>query len=127
MNKVILIGNISTDIDLKATPNGHYVAKFNLAANHPFKKDIVNFVPIETWRKQAENTAQFCSKGSKVAIDGYLQIDQYEKDGQKRTFTKVVADSITFLDSKPKQNNQQSKNDPFANEGEEIGSDQLPF
>src|SRR5699024_4160604 len=129
MNKVILIGNIATDIDLKATPNGNYVARFNIAINE--RNGEATFIPVETWKKQAENVSNYCGKGSKVAVEGSIKIDKWEKDGQKRTFTKVNAFSIQFLDSKgnqqqsqpqqPQQNQQQHQT--FEQAGADI-SDQ---
>lgn len=124
MNKVILIGNIATDIDLKATPNGNYVAKFNLAVN---ERDTATFIPIEVWKKQAENVSQYCAKGSKVAVEGSIKIDQWEKDGQKRSFTKVIGFSVQFLDSK-KENNQSNNQSIPASEGTPIDDPEgLPF
>lgn len=131
MNKVILIGNIATDIDLKATPNGNYVARFNIAINE--RNGEATFIPVETWKKQAENVSNYCGKGSKVAVEGSIKIDKWEKDGQKRTFTKVNAFSIQFLDSKgnqqqsqPQQPQQNQQNQTFEQAGDEI-SDDLPF
>lgn len=135
MNKVILIGNIATDIDLRYTPNGNAVAKFNLAVN---ERDTATFIPVETWKKQAENVSQYCGKGSKVAVEGSIKIDQWEKDGQKKSFTKVNAFNIQFLDTKKSQrtekdaindHNNDAKKDPFANNGEpvDISDDDLPF
>lgn len=131
MNTVQLIGNISNEIDIRYTPNGHAVAKFNVAVNNPFNREKVSFVPVEVWRKQAENTSSYCSKGSKVGVVGYLEIEQYEKDGQKRTFTKVVANSVEFLTPKSSgqstQTNSQSQGDPFSGEPVDISDDSLPF
>lgn len=106
MNKVILIGNIATEIELKATPNGNYVANFNLAVNE--YNGETTFIPIETWKKQAENVANYCGKGSKVAIEGSVKVDKWEKDGQKRSFTKINAFNIQFLDSKNSKSGQKS-------------------
>src|SRR5699024_115108 len=131
MNKVILIGNIATDIDLKATPNGNYVARFNIAINE--RNGEATFIPVETWKKQAENVSNYCGKGSKVAVEGSIKIDKWEKDGKKRTITKVNAFSIQYLDSKgsqqtqqPQQNQQQHQT--FGQAGESVDiQDELPF
>ncbi|GLY11383.1 single-stranded DNA-binding protein [Pseudobacillus badius] len=136
MNTVSLIGNISTEIDLRFTPQGHAVCKFNLAVTNPFNREKTSFVPIEIWRKQAENTSNFCQKGSKVGVVGHIEIDQFEKDGQKRTFTKVVANSVEFLTPKNSGSQQQAPRynadpgDPFRDSGEpapDISDDDLPF
>lgn len=135
MNQVVLIGNISTPIEMRYTPNGHAVAKFNLAVNNPYNRDDVSFVPIETWRKTAENTATHCDKGSKVGIVGELKVEQYEKDGQKRTFTKVVAQTVEFLTPKSSGSKSQDNTgnqgggyaDPFGGGPVDISDDSLPF
>ncbi|WP_243299124.1 single-stranded DNA-binding protein [Bacillus litorisediminis] len=134
MNNVTLIGNISTDIDLRATPNGKFVAKFNLAVNNPYNREKTSFLPIEIWGKPAEHTSNFCGKGSKVGITGYLEVDEWEKDGKKHYKTKVVANQIEFLTPKGKSENtpppkQNTNEDPFADNGEpiDINDDDLPF
>lgn len=135
MNSINLIGNISTDIDLRATPTGKFVVKFNIAVNNPYKRDKTSFIPVEIWGKNSENTSNFCHKGSKVGITGYLEIDQYEKDGQKRSFTKVIADRIDFLDGKKDSQQQGTPNfakkddDPFSGYGQpvDIRDSDLPF
>ena len=149
MNNIQLIGNIATDIDIRATQSGKFVAGFNLAVTNPFNREKTVFLPIEIWGKQAENTAEYCSKGSKVGIVGHIDIDQWEKDGQKRSKTKVVANSIEFLTPKGsntggntqgntntsgnKQNSSQGNytkvnDDPFAGGGSiSISDEDLPF
>jgi single-strand DNA-binding protein len=140
MNSIQLIGNISSDIDLRATNNGKFVASFNVAVNSPFNRDKVSFLSVEAWGKIAENTGNFCSKGSKVGITGHIEVDQWEKDGQKRFKTKIVANQIEFLTPKGQSsNNQQSQNsnkpqtrvdnDPFRNDGTpiDLSDDDLPF
>src|SRR5699024_1248645 len=114
LNKVILIGNIATDIDLKATPKGNYVARFNIAINE--RKGEVSIILVETWKKQAENVSNYCGKGSKVAVEGSIKIDKWEKDCQKRTFTKVNAFSIQFLDSKGSNQQQSQPQQPQQNQ-----------
>lgn len=139
MNSVQIIGNISSDIDLKATNSGKFVAKFNVAVNNPYNREKTYFLPIEVWGKIAENTANFCQKGSKVGIVGHLEVDEWEKDGQRRSKTKIVAGSVEFLTPKngggqqQQQRQEPSKNnfndDPFANDGTPVEYDpnDLPF
>ena len=113
MNKVILCGNISSDIDLRTTNNGTPVAKFSLAVNRI--KDGVDFIPIVVWNQQAENTNQFCGKGSKILVEGRMQNREYEKDGFKAHITEIIADRIEYL-SKGKKEPQEAKevsNNPF--------------
>lgn len=138
MNSINLVGNISTDIDLKATPKGDYVAKFSLAVNSPYNREKTSFIPVEVWKKKAENTAQYCAKGSKISVSGYIEVESWEKDGKKNYRTKVIADQIGFLDSKkgnsspaqdkPAPQHARLDEDPFANGGQiDISDDDLPF
>ena len=101
MNNVVLIGNISTDLELKQTMNGKSVCQFNLAVNGYGEK--TDFIPVQVWNKQAENLVKFQQKGSKIGVSGRLSVDSYEQDGQKKTFTKVVAHEIEFLGAKQQE------------------------
>lgn len=102
INRVVLVGRLTKDIDLSYTPQGIAKAQFTLAVNRPFANQSgereADFIQIQAWRKQAENAANFLKKGSLVGIDGKLQSGSYERDGQRIYFTNVVADSIQFLE-----------------------------
>lgn len=104
INRVILTGRLTKDVNLSYTPQGVAKAQFTLAVNRAFANQNgdreVDFINIQAWRKQAENAANFLKKGSLVGIDGKLQSGSYERDGQRIYFTNVVADSIQFLDPK---------------------------
>jgi single-strand DNA-binding protein len=104
-NKVILIGRLTRDPELRYTPNGHPVASFSLAVNRPFKTENgeqqTDFIDIVTWRKVAEQVGQYLSKGRLVAVDGRLQIRSYEdSNGVKRKAAEVVAHTVRFLDGR---------------------------
>lgn len=101
MNSVVLIGNISTDLELKQTTNGKSVCQFNLAVNGYGEK--TDFIPIQVWNKQAENLVKFQQKGSKIGVSGRISVESYEQEGQKKTFTKVVAHEVEFLGSKQQE------------------------
>lgn len=120
MNRVILCGNISSDIDLRTTNSGSPVAKFGLAVNRI--KDGVDFIPIIVWNQQAENTKQFCSKGSKILVEGRMQNREYEKDGLKCHVTEVIADRIEYLSRAKKEAEEPKKEEinPFADFGEHV-------
>lgn len=136
MNAVQIIGNISTEIDIKATPSGKFVAQFNIAVNNPYNREKTSFLPVEVWGKNAENTSEYCTKGSKVGIVGHIEVDQWERDGERKYKTKVVASSVEFLTQKNQGNtntssNRQTQNnsssDPFSS-GQKVDiSDNLPF
>lgn len=103
LNRVILIGRLTKDPELRYTPNGKAVASFTLAVDRQFSSQQgekeTDFIPIVVWQKQAENVANFIGKGSMVAVDGRLQVRTYEgKDGQKRWVTEVIAENVRFLD-----------------------------
>ena len=98
LNRVILIGRLTRDPELRYTTNGTAVAQFTLAVNRRFNKDETDFIDIVAWRGLAENCANYLSKGSLAAVEGRLQISNYEnKDGQKRKTAEVVADDVRFL------------------------------
>lgn len=105
MNKVVLIGRLTADPQLKFTQGtGTAVATFTLAVNRRFKKEgqpDADFIPIVVWGKIAESTANYMRKGSQISVAGRIETRSYEaKDGGRRYVTEVVADEVKFLDSK---------------------------
>ncbi len=99
LNRVILIGRLTRDPELKYTPNGTAVATFTLAINRKFNKDETDFIDIVVWRGLAENCANFLGKGRLAAVEGRLQVRTYEtQEGSKRKVTEVIADDVRFLD-----------------------------
>jgi single-strand DNA-binding protein len=105
LNKVILIGNLTRDPELRYTPQGTAIAKFGLAVNEKYKsgdewKEKAHFIDIVVWGKQGENCSEYLSKGRQVGIDGRLSHSTWEtEDGQKRSKLEVVADRVIFLGS----------------------------
>lgn len=102
MNKVVLIGRLTKDPELKYTPgNGTAVTTVTLAVdkfNSSTGKREADFISITIWGKQAENTANYMTKGSMMAISGRIQTRSYDaKDGTKRYVTEVVANEVSFL------------------------------
>ena len=102
LNNVVLIGRLTKDPELRYTPSGVAVATFTLAVNRTFAKEgqqQADFIPVITFNKQAENCANYISKGRMVAIEGRIQVRTYEdKQGQKRWATEVIANNVRFLD-----------------------------
>jgi single-strand DNA-binding protein len=102
LNKVILIGRLTKEPDLRYTPSGTAVAKFTLAVDRRQSKDRekeTDFIDIVVWQKQAENCANYLGKGRLVAVDGRLQVRSYEDNqGVRRKAAEVVADNVRFLD-----------------------------
>ncbi|MDR1192566.1 MAG: single-stranded DNA-binding protein [Peptococcaceae bacterium] len=132
LNRVILIGRLTRDPELKyTTPNGTAVATFTLAVDRSRPnaqgEREADFIPIVVWQKQAETCANYLGKGRLVAVDGRMQVRTYEgKDGQRRWTTEVVAENVRFLDKKG-----ESKSGEFggAAEGGDVGftDDDIPF
>jgi single-strand DNA-binding protein len=105
LNRIVLIGRLTRDPELRYVPSGHPVASFSLAVDRPFANQQgereTDFIDIVAWRKLAEQVSQHLSKGRLVAVEGRLQIRSYEtQDGQKRKVAEVVADGVRFLDRK---------------------------
>ena len=111
MNKAILIGNLTKDVDLRYTPSGAAIADFGMAINESYKskdgekKDSNVFVWVTVWANTAENCAKFIGKGSKVLVEGRLKFDQWEKDGKKFSKLSVTGDNVQFL-SRPSDSSQ---------------------
>jgi len=101
MNQVVLIGNLTKDVECKAVSTGDLVARFSIAVNRG--KDNVDFITCEAWGKLADNINNYCKKGSKVGVVGSIKVDNYEKDGEKRTYYKINCLSVEFLSKKEGQ------------------------
>ena len=153
MNKVILIGRLTRDPELRYTSSNVATCSFSVAVDRPFANQNgereADFINIVVWRKQAENCKNYLTKGSQVAVEGRIQTRNYDdKDGKKVYVTEVVADNVQFLGAKGNGGNSASNddttpydfsadmnqttdvsNDPFADFGSsiEISDDELPF
>ncbi|NPV42580.1 Single-stranded DNA-binding protein A [Koleobacter methoxysyntrophicus] len=134
MNKVILIGRLTRDPELRYLTSGAAVATFTIAVDRPFTNQQgereTDFIKIVTWRKLAENCANNLNKGRLVGVSGRLQIRSYEgEDGQRRWVTEVVADEVQFLDW-PKDRSGGFDSNEYEDFGSDPGgepSDDLPF
>lgn len=106
VNKIMVAGNLTRDVEMKYMPNGKAVANFSIAVNDSYKKDgegNVSYLDIVVFEKQAENCNEYLSKGSPVFIEGKLKQRRWEaQDGSKRSKVEIVAHNVQFLDSKPK-------------------------
>lgn len=110
VNKVILAGNLTRDPQLRFITDNKAVADFGIAINHRYKgkdgemKEEATFVDIEAWGRTAELVGQYLTKGRGCLVEGRLKLDTWEdKDGQKRSKLKVVADGVQFTDLRPKE------------------------
>ena len=123
MNKVVLIGRLTRDPELRYTGNNTPVATFSLAVNRNFSNQQgereADFINIVVWRKQAENVKNYLSQGSQAAVEGRIQTRSYEdNNGQRRYVTEVVADNVEFLGSKNSSNNTNNQNNQAKNNAE---------
>jgi len=119
INRVILTGNLGADPEIRYLQSGKCVASFNLAVRRD--KETTDWIPVICWEKVAEACGNSISKGSKVLVEGRIQVRSYEtNDGQKRKITEVVAGHVEFLDRKL-----ENKDNPFG--GEVLPEEELPF
>jgi single-strand DNA-binding protein len=132
-NRIILIGRLTRDPELRYVPSGAPVASFTLAVDRPFRDQQGNretdFIDVVAWRKLAEQVSQYMSKGRMVAVEGRLQIRSYEtQDGQKRKVAEVVADGVRFLDRADRARSGAAEAAAPAEEAGTGGSDEdVPF
>lgn len=103
INRVVLVGRLTKDPELRITPNGIPVARFTLAVNRTFTNQQgereADFINCVVWRKQAENVANYLKKGSLAGVDGRIQTGSFDgQDGKRVYFTEVVAESVQFLE-----------------------------
>lgn len=141
MNKVILIGRATKDFELRYTPNGTAVANGTIAVDRPVAKEKekeADFINIQAWKQTAEAAANYIKKGHKFAVEGRIQVRNYENNEGRRVYvTEVVAERIEFMESKnanhTSQNsgenaNQSRNSDPFPDSKPiDISDDDLPF
>ena len=110
LNRVILMGRITQDLELKTTASGISVTSFSIAVDRNYVKQgeerQTDFINIVCWRKQAEFVCRYFEKGSMIALEGQIQTRTYQaKDGSNRYVTEVVADSVSFTGEKREQSN----------------------
>jgi single-strand DNA-binding protein len=105
LNKVMLIGNLTRDPELRVTPKGTAICTFSLAVNRKFRdesgadREEVTYVDIEAWGKSGENISKYCTKGRPLFVEGRLRLDQWEDKNtkEKRSRMKVVCENFQFL------------------------------
>ena len=123
MNKVILMGRLTRDPDVKQTQSGRIVARFTLAVDRNISREnrregqqTADFIGCVAWEKTAEFAEKFLAKGKRVLLEGRIQTGSYEKDGEKRYTTDVIAERIEFADSRPRDGS-----------GEYAGEEDIPY
>ena len=129
MNRVILIGNLTKDVEVRSTPSGVTVANFTIAVNRRFKdasgEKKTEYFTCIAWRQLGEMCGKYLARGKKVCVVGELQTRSYEaKDGTKRYITEIVADEVEFLTPKTERSDVNGfTQDEFGTEVD----DELPF
>jgi single-strand DNA-binding protein len=144
-NKVILIGNLTRDPELRYTPKGTAIAKIGIAVNRSWKsetgemKEEVTFVDVDAFGRTAENIGQYFKKGRPIFIEGRLKLDQWEdkQTNQKRSKLGVVLETFQFMDSKgsgdgdaaprPSRPSSAAKPPPPESDGPPPEDDDVPF
>jgi len=135
LNRVILIGRLTRDPELRYTQQGTAVARFTLAINRKFKREETDFIDIVVWQKTAENCAQYLTKGQMAMVEGRLQVRSYEaQDGSKRKAVEVVAEDVRFL-TRPGTGSQSSSDfnskprqqDEWNDLGREVAIEEVDF
>lgn len=134
INRVVLVGRLTKDPDLRYTASGVAVASFTLAVNRTFTNQEnereADFINCVVWRKPAENVANWLKKGSLAGAEGRIQTRSFDgQDGKKVYVTEVVADSVQFLEPKKQEDSSkpQTYDNPFAGNETPIPDDGLPF
>lgn len=141
LNKVILIGRLTREPEMRFTPSGAAVANFTIAVDRPFLNSQgqreADFIRVVAWRKLAENCSNYLGKGRLVAVEGRLQVRSYQTpDGQTRTVSEVVAENVHFLDRAregagvglpvPEEEEPLYPADDFFSD-DDLGSEEPPF
>lgn len=150
VNQVILMGNLTRDPELRQTPTGQSVCSFSLALNRSYRdandewQEATDYIDIVAWGPLGERVAQYLSKGRRCLVQGRLQSRSWEQEGQKRNKVEVLANDVTFLDSrgesseggenasasapKPKPSKKASEDVVIEDVGDEpINLDDIPF
>jgi len=132
MNKVVLTGRLTRDAELGFIGStGTPKMTFSLAVERNYQKDKnnkkVDFINCEMLGQHTEKLCQYVTKGKSILVEGELNIDQYERDGEKRSFTKVKVDRLEFLSSSNNNENKTNTNTLEFTEFQEVDNDEIPF
>ena len=101
MNRIMIIGNLTVEPELRTTPNGHQVCNFSVAVNRRQKdQNTADFFRVSAWNQLAENCQKFLAKGRKVAVVGSVTLNEYQSNGKWRASMEVMASEVEFLSSR---------------------------
>lgn len=133
MNKVILMGNLGADPELKVTAGGMAVLKLRLATNKSFKdksgekKQLTEWHSVTFFNKQAEGLVKHLTKGQQILVEGELRTSTYEKDGETRYRTEIVGSQLEFVGDKKKSNHVEDHQDLNGGDNDGVENDEIPF
>ena len=133
LNKAIVVGNITRDIELKALPSGMNVASFSVATNRVWKdkggakNEATEYHNIVVFGKQAETIVQYCKKGDGILVEGRLQTRSWEKDGVKQYRTEIVLESFQFGEKKNRTESQEVEESEPTVQTDDDGFEGTPF
>ena len=146
MNKVILVGRITKDPELKSIQSGSSVVNFTIAVNRPVSQaqnqdqnaNNADFINCVIWNKQAENLAKYVKQGSLIGVEGRIQTRSYDSNGTTRYITEVLCDNVQFLDTKKdgngtngttkvEQSDNSTNDDQYASKINNVDDNDLPF
>lgn len=131
-NNVVLMGNLTRDPELRYTGTSKPVTDFGLAVNKQSKdkdrEDQPLFIDVTVWGKTAEAVSQYLKKGSLALVIGELELDRWEKDGQKRSKIRITAFNVQFMDRKPSNNSDSKSSKPADSQpAAALENDDIPF
>ena len=138
MNKVILVGRITRDPELRTLTSGSSVVNFTIAVGRPVGQNSeqggnnADFINCVIWNKQPENLAKYVKKGSLIGVEGRIQTRNYEANGVTRYITEVLCDNVQFLETKNdsariQQDDEEVEEDSFAGKIKNVDDNDLPF
>lgn len=136
MNKVILVGRLTRDPELRNTPSGIACCTFTVACDRRYADQSGNrqadFLNCVAWRERAEFVAKYFAKGRRIGLEGSIQTRSYEKDGQNRTATEILVDSVEFVENKPQPQTQPESAiyhtpEPPSDVWQSVPEEKLPF
>ncbi|MDY6892631.1 MAG: single-stranded DNA-binding protein [Chloroflexota bacterium] len=132
LNKIMIIGNVGTDPEMRFTPSGSPVTSFRMATSRSYsaadgeRKQETEWFDIVTWNRLAENCNQFLTKGQRAYVEGRLRTRSWEgQDGQKHTRVEITASTVLFLDKRPLGNLPETGFEPGIEDEIDVG--EIPF
>ena len=130
LNKWIGVGRLTADPEIRTTQSGIPVAQITVAVNRPYQKGAeqkADFLPVILWRTRAEFCHKYFKKGDPIQIEGSVQVRSYDKNGEKRYVTEIIADNVSFVEGAAKRGQGGGEYEYDGFEDIEAGEDDLPF